>query len=64
MTFALTLIFGTILILALAMRVFERPYRRQQLLVYGENGYQDYDSLENALWVTVITLTTGMDWDV
>jgi len=41
------------------MRIFERPYRRQQLLHYGLGPYQDYDSVVNAIWCTVITLTTG-----
>ena len=59
LTFALSLIFGTILLLATLMRVYERPYRREQLLHFGDSGYQDYDNLENAIWCTIITLTTG-----
>ena len=60
LTFALSLIFGTVFLLAILIRVFERPYRREQLLRYGESGYQDYESIENAIWCTLITLTTGI----
>jgi len=60
LTFALTLVFGAILLMATLMRIFERPFRKVQLARYGPGGrYQDYETIENAIWCTIITMTTG-----
>ena len=63
-TFALTFILGTIFLLGTLMRIFERPYRREQLIRYGLDPYQHYDNIINAIWCTIITLTTGKYYNI
>jgi len=45
--------------MAVLMRIFERPYRRTQLIERGLDSYLHFDSIINAVWCTIITLTTG-----
>ena len=57
LAFSLLFVFSFILFLAIQCRIYERPYQDQNCITNG--SCLNFGHLQNAIWCTIITMTSG-----